>query len=99
MVLIKLEDFIEKYWNNPEYENNTFAFGENVVAMRSMLNESNTKIRFTKSPYFPQIWGEIRENRYGLCVGVQFRFNEVRILDMGESIKELKIDLPEEEIL
>ena len=97
MEVIKLEEFIEKYWDNPEYETNTFAFGENVVAMKSMLKESNTRIKFTKSQYFPQIWGEIRENQYGFCVGVQFRFNEVRILDMGELIAEIKIDLPEEE--
>ena len=99
MELIKLEDFIEQYWNNEEYGVNTFAFGEDVVVNKNMLSDNNIFIKFVKSEYLPKIWGEVRDLKYGFCIGLQFRFNEVKILDMGETIRHFKIDLPEEEVL
>ena len=99
METIKLEDFILKYWNNPEYETNTFAFGEETVVNKSMLKDSNIHINFVKSMHLPLVWGEIREDKTRFLIGVQFRFREVKILDMGEAIFHFKIDLPEEEYL
>lgn len=99
MELIKLEQFIEEYWKNPEYEELTFAFGEEVVITKGMLNDAHIHLRFAKSSYFPKVWGEIRDDYTNFIVGIQFRFNEVKILDMGKTVFHIKIDLPEEEYL
>ena len=99
METIKLEDFIIKYWNNPEYEANTFAFGENVVVNKSMLEDDHIHINFVKSYNLPQVWGEVRDDYTHLMIGIQFNFKEVKIFDMGETVFHFKIDLPEEEYL
>lgn len=98
MELIKLEDFIEKYWNNPEYETNTFIFDE-VVVTKSLLENSHIHINFVKSIHLPQVWGEVRDDYAHLMIGIQFNFKEVKIFDAGEKIFHFKIDLPEEEYL
>ena len=98
METIKLEDFIKEYWKNEDYKEYTFVFG-NTIANRDMLDSCNMYIQFEKSKYFPKVWGEVREREYGFYVGVQFDFTEVRILESGNLVFHLKIDLPEEEVL
>ena len=97
MELVSLNEFIEKYWNNEDYKDYTFVFG-NTIANRDMLEHTKMYIHFIESEYFPKVWGELREKTNGYCVGLQFDFTEVKILEVGTLVFHLKIEVPDKEV-
>lgn len=96
---ISLKEFVEKYWNNKDYEDITFIFQENntggsVVTTPNLFKSNNLDIEF--STFRERLWGEVR-NKDSNYMGIQFSFNTVAIYDFGICKIELKVLAPEEE--
>ena len=100
METIKLEEFIEKYWNNKKYENMSFIFTEGGSGARTittpyLLKDINgLKLEFDIT--FSKAWGEVR-NKDSRYLGIQFSFNTVFIYEFEACNIELEIELPKEE--
>lgn len=99
MEKISLKEFVDKYWNNKNYEDRTFIFkegnvGGSVTTTPYLFKSNDLKLDF--STFREVIWGEVKnkESRY---MGMQFSFNSVSIYDFGVCDIDLEIETPQEE--
>ena len=100
MEKISLKEFVEKYWNNKEYEDKSFIFTEGgsearIITTPYLFKDINgLNLEFDDS--FSKAWGEVKnkESRY---MGIQFSFNTVFIYELEVCNIELEIELPKEE--
>ena len=100
MEKISLKKFVEKYWNNKEYEDKSFIFtekegGARIITTPYLLKDINgLKLEFDDS--FSKAWGEAK-NKDSRYLGLQFSFNTVFIYEFEKCDIELEIELPKEE--
>lgn len=93
---IKLDEFVEEYWNNSKYENHTFIFSNganssSIIADPFFVKHMGNNLHFE---YFRGVaYGEVKhEMTYS---GIQFSFKSVAIYHDG--VESARIEIKGEE--